>query len=274
MICPECGGIVKEYEESGELCCTRCGLVIGDKIPTTSPTPHELFGDDGRFGPKLTKLLEDGGLGTVVRRGSQYHMTWASRLQSKRESSVLRRLLSEVLWVSSKLGVSRDVSERAASLCRMAVSRGVPRCGARALAASAVYLSLKEMGFARTMNEVAAASDTPLGPISRNVGFFVFSLGVRTRQLEPEAVILRIAQTLGLGSTVCMEAGRIYLKLREAGITAGRRPQAVASAALYMACRRLGMRIPASHVAEAAGVGYVTLRKLVKAALGVDGIQR
>jgi transcription initiation factor TFIIB len=270
MICPECGGVINEDEDTGEYYCMRCGLVLGERIPTSEPTPHELFGEDRRFGPKLTKLLHDNGLGTVIKPSRSAGRVY--KVESKREKRILRRLLSEVMWVSSRLGVSKEVGERAAMLCRMAISKGVQRRGARALAASAIYLSLKEMGHPRSMQEVAAAADTPLGPLSRNIGFFVFTLGVRNRLPDPEVLIDRIARTLNLGGAVCGEAERIYEVMRREGITAGRRPQAVASAALCLACRRLGISVAVSRVAEAAGVGDVTVRKLVKAAGGLAGI--
>jgi|GEM_PF-1087008 len=269
MICPECGGFINEDENTGEYYCVRCGLVLGERVPTSEPTPHELFGEDRRFGPRLTKLLHDDGLGTVSRPVRTTGRMW---VESKNEKKILKRLLSEVMWVSSRLGVSREVGERAATLCRMAISKGVQRRGARALAASAIYLSMKEMGCPRSIQEVAAAADTPIGPLSRGIGFFVFTLGVRNRLVDPDVLIDRIARALDLGGAVCSEAEKIYGLLRENGITVGRRPQAVASAALYLACRRLGISLSVSRIAEVAGVGDVTVRKLVKAAGGLSGI--
>ncbi|GBC68548.1 hypothetical protein HRbin01_00231 [archaeon HR01] len=272
MSCPECGGVIHEDEETGELYCLKCGLVVLEKTPTLEPTPHEIFSDDKRFGPKLTRLLPDSGLGTLIKGGRKSFSRIHNTISSDGESRSLRKLLSEVVWVSSRLGVSREVSERAAALCRIAVSKKPPRCPLRALAASAIYLSLKEMGFTRTLQELSAAADIPLSTVAKCLGFYVFTLGVRNRQPEPEAVISRIGNALELGREVCWEAEQIYTKLRSRGLTAGRRPVVVASAALYLVCRRRGIRLPASRIAEAAGISDATLRKLVRAAANIDGL--
>jgi transcription initiation factor TFIIIB Brf1 subunit/transcription initiation factor TFIIB len=128
------------------------------------------------------------------------------------------------------------------------------------------------MGFIRTLQELSVAADTPLSAVAKCIGFYVFTIGVRNRQPEPEAVIARIANALELGRDICGEAERIYERLRGTGLTAGRRPRVVASAAIYLSCRKQGLRFSAARIARAAGVSDVTVRKLVKAAGSLDGL--
>ncbi|MEM4189238.1 MAG: hypothetical protein QW544_01810 [Candidatus Caldarchaeum sp.] len=210
---------------------------------------------DGKdsVGPRVTELLHDRGVGTIK----------TGRL-SPAEEKLLSRLLSEIVWISDKLALSRLVAEKAGELSRKAVAQKVFKRARKASAAAAVFLALNQYGLVNTLEEVAAASDVPVNMLNREVSRMVFGLRVKVKPPDYEALMTRIGKNLGLEPQLVEKAVKLCNDLCLGRMLMGRKPSAVAAAALYTACVNNGLKIPFTKLAEAAGISTLTIRKTIR----------
>ncbi|MCS6769219.1 MAG: hypothetical protein NZ570_02140 [Candidatus Caldarchaeum sp.] len=251
--CPACGSLDKRYDKiAGEVLCAACGTVIAEREPSTKPSKKMLFDGKHGVGPGVTNLLHDRGLGTVK----------TGRFSSA-EEKLLSRLLSEVVWVSDKLCLPKPVAEKAGEIVRLAVDRRVFRRARRASAAAAIYIASNHMGFSKTLNEVSAASDAPAALLAKEVSRIVFGLNLKFKTPDYEALTSRIAKSLELEHEVVEEACRLLREWRVRFLVMGRKPSAIAAAAVYVACRSRGVKISMTRLAEAGGVSAPTLKRIV-----------
>ena len=249
--CGVCGGRNIIYDEdSGENICYDCGCVVGESRESTEPSRKELFGAKHGVGPKLTPLLHDRGVGTLK----------VGRMSTARER-LLSNMLREVAWVSDKLGVGMGVAEMAAEFVRRAVEKGVVRRTLRASAAAAVYLAANHHGLGRTIDDVAKAADIPTTQLAKQVSRVVIGLNLRPMPPNYEALVKRFGKVLDVSPEVVERACMLLKTHGLASQLAGRKPSAVAAAALYLACQSGGQKIPMTRLSEASGVSSLTLRK-------------
>ncbi|MEM0443601.1 MAG: hypothetical protein QXS57_04735 [Candidatus Caldarchaeum sp.] len=210
------------------------------------------FNGKNSVGPGLTSLLHDRGLGTVK----------TGRLSSRSEK-LLTRLLSEVVWISDKLVLPRHVAEKAGELVQLAVAEGVFRRSRRASAAAAVYVASNYLNYSRTLQELAAAADVPVALLARELSRTVFGLNLKARAPDYEMFMHRIAKSLELDHGVLEEGYRILKEWRERNLVAGRKPSSVAAAAVYFACRKLGVKVYVARLAEAGCVSASTIKRII-----------
>ncbi len=250
--CPLCGCTETHYDHvSGETLCAACGTVLEERSPSTTP-PKKLFFNKENLGPGITHLLHDQGVGTI--RTGRF---------SSPEEKLLTRLLSEIAWISDKLGLTKSVAEKAGELGRRAIAQNLFRRVRRASAAAVVYIASNQQGLCKTLEEVASASDVPLTMLGKEVSKLVFGLKIRLKPLDCEVLITRFGKILELEQEIVDEACRLYRDRRISRVLMGRKPSAVSAAIMYLACRNKGHRIPLSKVAESCRVSVLTLRKTI-----------
>jgi len=230
----------------------NCGAVVEERALSTEPSKKMFLDAEKGLGPGLTHLLHDQGVGTIK----------TGRYSPPREK-LLSHLLGEIVWISDKLGLPKVVAEKAGELGRRAVAQGLFKRARKASAAATVYVAAKQYGLGKTLREVATASDIPLSMLNHEISKIVFELKVKVRPINYELLITRIGRILNLQPEIVEEACTISRNSRLTNNLMGRRPSAVSSAILYMVCRRNGLKIPFTRIAEAAGVSSTTLRKTV-----------
>lgn len=255
--CPECGGRVTLDKTTGDLVCVDCGYVEESREATMEATFSDTVGSGARAGPPLTKRLHDGGLGTSPPRGK-------AGLLDTPSDRLLRRMLMELYWISSRFGLSDDVREIAAGICRAAVRRGVITRCTRTAAAAVIYLALRGSGASRTLNSVALVSNVPPKPLARYVRRISYELKLRPCGNAAERLVAFLAERLGLKHEVEVRALEILEELSSSGFSQGRRPQTLSAAAVYLASLERGRRIPLSRLSAELGVSEPALRALLK----------
>jgi len=224
--------------------------VVVESKSSTEPSRKELFGAKHGVGPRFTPLLHDRGVGTLK----------VGRVSTARER-LLSNMLREVVWVSDKLGVGTGVAEMAAEFVRRAMEKGVVRRTSRASAAAAVYLAANHHGLGRTLDDVAKAADITTTQLTKHVSNFVMGINLRPIPPNYDALVKRFGKALEISSEV---VERACMLLKTGGLASqlvGRKPSAVAAAALYLACRSRGQKISMTRLSEASGVSILTLRK-------------
>jgi len=223
------------------------------------------------------------GLSRIARleRIRRQYYAYGSSLSSieKNINQALRRLDELV----QALGVPAHVKEEAARIYREAAQKGLTRGRSiDSVVAAALYAACRKRQIACSIQKIAEALNLregfdPKREIARCYRLLVRDLNLRIPVISPESFVSQITSELGLPDSVAAEAVRIVRLAREAGITAGKDPNGVAAAAVYIAAIKQGFRKTQKDVASKAGVTEVTVRnrykeivQYMKDKLGVD----
>jgi len=294
--CPECGsGNLIQDEDSGEIICGSCGLVLKESIINNGPewrafTPGEKE-SRSRVGVPLSFAVHDKGLTTVIGRigkdaygrniplNTKLQMLRLRKWQirSRVHSSTDRNLaqaMAELDRLCDKLHIPANIKERAAVIYRKALDSGLVRGRSiSAIAAAALYAACRITQTPRTLREIARQSPIEKKDIARCYRLMLKDLNIQMPKPDAQLRVPKIAAKVGVGEKTQQAAVDILRRAEKIRSTAGKDPMGLAAAALYIACVMNNEKRTQKVIADAAGVTEVTIRnryKGLKDALGLD----
>ena len=293
--CPRCvqGKLVTD-NESGELCCSKCGYVITEKIQESGPEwrsfTQDEHGDRARAGAPTSLTIHDMGLATVInplnkdasgrplaasmKTTIERLRTWDSRSQVHEPADRnFRQAFSELNRLKDKLALSDAVVEKAAYIYRKALDKGLVRGRSiSALMASALYAACRDTATARNLKDVEKAANIKRKDIARCYRLLVNELDLKMPVTDSIQCVARIASHIGITEKSKRHATQVLKEAQKNEISAGKDPMGLAAAALYLACVKFDEDKTQRDIAEAANVTEVTIRnryKGLKEALGI-----
>ncbi len=200
-LCPECGGsrLMRDYD-AAEVVCMACGYVVQEKIADTRPE-WRAFDDEqrakrARTGAPMTYTIHDKGLSTIIdwrdrptgtkgvsadQRIELYKLRkWQRRVRvSDATERNLAVALSELSKLSSALSLPKTILETASVIYRRAIKRRLIRGRSiHNVTAAAIYMSCRQCGIPRTLDEIASVSTLNKKDIGRSYRFMLRELGM------------------------------------------------------------------------------------------------
>jgi len=271
--------------ESGEIACSKCGLVLSDRAQE-SRAEWRIFdsesNDRSRVGSPTSLAYHDMGLATVIGKankdssGRQLDASMNSTIQrlrtwdfrTKVHSPTHRNLMkafSELGKLKDKLGLSDAIMEKTAYVYRKAQEKKLIRGrSSSSMLAAAIYTVCRELGASRTLRNVADATDVKRKDISRSYRLLVLELDLRVPLVDPMKCIAKIANEARLSEKTKRMAMDTMNDLIGKEISAGKLPMGLAATVLYMACLANNESKTQKDIADAAGVTEVTIRNRFK----------
>jgi len=286
-ICPECGSMnLVNDNESGEVICGGCGLVIADFTVNTEPewsaftmNEHETR---SRVGLPSSLSIHDKGLSTMI--GSIYKdgkgrvIPQDARIQIMRirrwhkistvkdsEQKNLATAMSELGRLTDRLHTSRAVKEQAAFIYRRALKEGIIRGRSiSTVTAASLYAAYRVTRTPMTLRDIASKSFIDKKEISRCYRMLLRKLNLKVPIQKAQFRISKVASKADIGEETQRKAVDILGAADRLKITMGKDPMGLAAAALYLACIMTGESRTQTVIAEAAGVTDVTIRNRYK----------
>jgi len=282
--CTNCGGrdFIKDYE-LGEMVCEKCGYVaeehIFDHTAEWRAFDEEERQKRDRAGAPLSLMIHDGGLSTTVGRvaarpsEAQLDQGQANRMARwqyrARVSNSADRNLSHALSVMMKVGnalnLPRTILESASLTYRKALrNKLVKGRSINGVVAASVYISCKQFGMARTLEEIAGACAMAKKEAGRSYRHVTWELSVLPPLIPPEYYIARFSEQLELPRSVEILALKLLKAAMELRLTSGRGPTGLAAAVTYVSSMLVGEHRTQREIAEVAKVTEVTIRNRYK----------
>jgi transcription initiation factor TFIIB len=263
--------------ESAEIVCSKCGMVMSDKIDETR---NLLELKNRKRGGMPTSLTRHGGLYTLIGRTDKdarghkikpyVHSTmgrlrtWNFRIQTN--TCTDRNLIfafNELSVVKPKLGLSEALVEKSAYIYRKAQERGLIRGRTiSAVLTAAIYISCREVGVPKTLKEIARANNIAGKIVPKTYRMLLSELDLKIPNPDPMKCIVRIANKVGIKENT--KRIDIMDKVIKKEISAGKAPMGMAATVLYISCINTGENKTQKDIAEAAGISGVTIRKRFK----------
>jgi transcription initiation factor TFIIB len=272
-------------EWTGEVICSKCGLVILDEVLNRSPEWRAFTLEEKRSRQRVGAPIDysrfDKGLSTIIQinRNAFGHLLpaetrrrmWRLRrahIRSRMQASDSRNLMQamrELERISVKLHIPSFIQEMAAVIYRKSLNADLIRGRSiAAIVAAALYVACRFTKTSRTLKEIAEASIRDKKEISRCYFLIVRKLGMKMPFADPLDHISRIAEKLGVSGEAQSLAVKILREAKRKRITTGKDPLGIAATLLYIACQLKGEKMTQMDIAAAAGVTEVTIRNRKK----------
>ena len=285
--CPECGStrLMRDYE-SAEIVCMNCGIVVAAKLADRGPE-WRAFDDEqrakrARVGAPLTYTIHDKGLSTMIdwhdrdiygkrlspgQKAQIYRLRkWQRRIRvSDATERNLAFALSEISKIANNLNLPKNILETASVIYRKAVKEHLIRGRSiQGVTSAALYVACRQCGLARTLEEIAQASNINKKEVGRSYRFLIKELNYFIPPVKPSQYITKFSNQLAMQGKVEEIGHKILSTARDLKLTSGRGPTGIAAAASYISSVLTGERKTQREIAEIAQVTEVTIRNRYK----------
>jgi transcription initiation factor TFIIB len=263
--CPECGSsrIMKDYE-SAEIVCMGCGYVVVIELTNQGPEwrafDSEQHAKRARAGAPATFTIHDKGLSTTIdwhdrdvfgkrlpqgQKAQIYRLRkWQRRIRvSNASERNLAFALSDLSKMTNNLNLPRNILETASVIYRKAVkARLIRGRSIQGMTATAIYVSCRQCGIARTLEDISQASTTRKKEVARCYRFLIKELNYFIEPVKTSKYITKFSNLLTMQGKVEEIAYKILFTAKELRLTSGRGPTGMAAAATYIASVLIGER--------------------------------
>ena len=281
--CPSCGiKIILTDQNTGELFCGKCGLVISDKIIDMSAEWRSFSNEGGtdptRTGAPTSLTMHDRGLSTVIgamnkdasgkplstsmKSSIERLRTWDSRSQTQSSSDKnLRQALNEMSKLKDKLALTDAVIEKASYIYRKSLERKLVRGRSiQGLVAACLYAACRNTETPRTIQDISNGMNIRKKDIARCYRLVFRELELKMPVVDPVKGVSRIASIAKLNEKTKRKAIQTLNQAKDTGLAAGKDPMGIAAAALYLACISTGEIKSQKEISIASGITEVTIR--------------
>ncbi len=253
---------------------------IIDTGPEWSAYEAEQRAQRARSGAPLTLTFYDNGptteidwrnrdaRGQELRNREQFYRLRKMQRRARVSSAAERNLafaLSEIDRMSSSLGLSRNIREKAAVLYRKTVDKGLIRGRSiEAVAAATLYAACRSGGIPRTLDEVASVARVSRKDIARAYRLMARELELKLAPVSSTDYIDRFCSELRLEHEIRRKALELLNTAREKKLLGAASPDGMAAASIYIASLLADRAPPQRELARVAGVSEVTIRNRYK----------
>jgi transcription initiation factor TFIIB len=284
-ICPECGSTNIVIDRSvGEHICSRCGYVIGDKLLDRTPEWRAFNvlekAKRSRVGLPTSLAVSDKGLHTTI--GNIYKDTkgtvskerkwqllrlskWQRRVSGSTHQRNLNKAMSILARLVSQLKIRRNVQEQAALFYRKALRKELIKGRSIENVMSAcLYAACRMTNTQRTLKEISKHISGDKLELARTYRLLYKELDFNIPRPNARNRVPKIASKANIPQNIQQRAVDLLKTAEEEKITAGKDPNGLAAAALYIACIQEDQKFTQKDIAYAAGVTEVTIRNRYK----------
>lgn len=291
--------IIRDYDTS-ETVCSECGFVLPEKIfdhgPERRAFDDEQRRERTRTGAPLTYTIHDKGLSTMIdwhdrdysgkgfspgQKAQYYRLRkWQRRIRvSNATERNLAFALSDIDRTANKLGVPKNIIESASLTYRKAVN-GKPievfdkktkqkkivnkslvrGRSIKSVSAAALYISCREAGLPRTLEEIAEAVGVSKKDVARSYRFLFKELDRSPTVPKPSSYVSKFSNQLTMQGKAEEIVYKTIEELRKLRYTSGKDPRSIAAATSYIASVLTGERKTQREIAEIGQITEVTIR--------------
>jgi transcription initiation factor TFIIB len=183
--------------------------------------------------------------------------------------------LREIRSLSATLELPVSTRERAAYWFRRGKEEDLLTGRSKdALCAGCVFLAAREQRQPLTIDFLSEISPATESQIRHHAQVLRMELRVETPPAHPRDFVSLLISRLSLDMSVERTAREYLERITAHEVHVGKHPVAMASAVIYTAARELGVELTQQTVADAAGVGTVTISRhhqQIREVVGQDG---
>ncbi len=273
-LCPECGGVVHEFQERGETVCRQCGLIINERNLDTSHSGIRAYTKQEkdkkeRTGCPISILMPDIGLSTIIdrtkiknpdlRRAAKWntHMTW-----EKRNMLIA---ITELKRIGSNLNFPERVKKAAVRLYKEVFKRKLLRGRSiNGMVAACSYFVCKEEKVPITLQEILDEASINANIVKKCYKILVRELNLKSPHVDPISLIPRYCADLGLDIEVEKETIKMLKNFIKKTSICDKDPKGLCAGAIYLVAKLKNKKVSQKEISRIINVTEVTLRSRYK----------
>jgi len=270
-----------EDSRAGDVICSECGLVIGERLVDVGTEWRNFSDDNGRSDQNRVGTAEN----LLFSTGDMTTMFWGhdeddrrmqkmqQRINVSANERTLREGFSVIREIGDKMHLVESIQDQAKKVFKdMTESKVLVGKNANVRAAACCLYACRQMKVPRTVKEISDAAGLSM---SMDLVSKCFTLirdaksskgsrggGVVLDLLSAEQLMPRFCGNLSLPNSVMVKACKIAKKATELHIVLGRSPVSVAAASIYMAAQDVLKPPSCEEVASACGTSAGTVRNI------------
>jgi len=273
-ICPECKGQIITIQDTGEVVCSQCGLVLKERIIDFSHSGKRAFTAQEkktreRTGSPISILLPDMGLSTVIDKKNIVNpdlkraAKWNSRISWEKRNLLIAT--TELKRICSNLNLPDYIKIEAISLYKKAFKRKLLRGRSiNGMVAACIYYACREKRIPRTLQEILDETSISAKDVRRFYRTLIKEFNLKTPSTDPIALIPRFITELGLDSEIEGLTIKILNAYKSNISMSGKDPKGIVAGVLYLACKIRKINLTQKRIANTVGITEVTLRSRYK----------
>ncbi len=272
--CPECMGQIISIQNTGDIVCSQCGLVIKEKRIDFSHSGKRAFTSQekklrDRTGSPISILVPDMGLSTVIDKKKinnpdlKRAAKWNSRITWDKRNMLIAT--TELKRICSNLNLPNQIKMEAVRLYKRVFKRKLLRGRSiNGVVAACIYYACREKRIPRTFQEILDETSVNAKDVRRYYRTILREFNLKAPTLDPTSLIPRFTAELNLGSEIEVLTLKILNKYKSNISMSGKDPKGIVAGALYLACRIKEHVITQKKIADTLGITEVTLRSRYK----------
>jgi len=267
-----------EDHRAGDMICSECGLVIGDRVIDVGSEwrtfSNESGGDDrSRVGGPSNSLFGGSDLSTMIgpSTGAASFGDDGRALYSNRRTTVsssdrtLVNALQSISNMCDRINLPKTIKDRANALFKKVHDgRSLKGRSNEAIASACLYIACRQEGVPRTFKEIVAVNTVSKKEIARCFKLILKVHNTNVDVIQTEDFMNRFCGTLGLQREVQKAATHIAKQSVDLDIVPGRSPISVTAAAIYMASQASHDKKTQREISDISGVTDITIRHSYK----------
>jgi len=272
--CPECGGQAIAIENTREIVCSNCGLVINERgldynhSGKRAYTQQEKQARD-RTGSPISNLIPDMELTTVINKNDiknpdlKRAAKWDTRMPWAKRNLLIAT--TELKRISSNLDLPTHVKMEAMRIYRQAFKNKLLRGRSiNAMVAACLYFSCRKKKIPRTLQEILEQSNESAKDVKRSYRAIIKELKLKAPNTNPSALIPRFNAELNLNADTERVAIKIVEMFTKYFPISGKDPKGLCAGAIYIATKLKHIELTQKEIADTIGITEVTLRSRYK----------
>lgn len=247
--CPDTVQLIEDYQ-AGDLICSGCGLVIGDRVIDVGAEWRTFSNDTllnkSRVGAEENILYDGMDLVTVVGATNSSMACDESgerKYRNKKYLTSSQRTLvcgfKEIAEMAEKLNTTRPVIESGQLIFKkIQTKQALKGRSNEAIAAACLYVAYRKNCVPRTFKEICAVSKASKRDIGKCYKVISKEIGEVIMHTSIVDYIPRFVAHLNLPTKIENQAKQIIETIDKIGILLGRSPTTIAALAIYMALEK------------------------------------
>ena len=231
-------GLLIDDHHTGDVICSECGLVLGEKFEVAIYTPNKRAPQQ-EYEPSPFRLQHYGS--TVSRKDNN-----------------LSTALDQIATCADRIHLTRDIVDSAQQLY-IRVYQSIKGKSTDAIGGACLYIACRQKGVPRTFMEICAVTCASKDEIGRCYTKIMKHFKPPVDMMHISDLMSRFCTHLGLEDPIEKLAKHIVARTRELDLTPGRSPISVAGAAIYLAS---GLKL--RDIGHVVGVAPMTIKHMHK----------
>jgi len=268
--------LIEDYR-AGDMICSMCGLVVGDRVIDVGSEWRTFSNDKGgedrsRVGGPENTLLGSSDLSTMIGPGKgaasfdeSGNALYTNRRTMSSSDRTLINAFRTIAGMCDRINLPRTITDRANTLFKMVHDGRSLRGRANdAIASACLYIACRQEGVPRTFKEIVAVSTVSKKEIGRCFKLILKSHDTNVEIIQTGDFMNRFCGNLGLDRDIQRAATVIAKRAVDLDLVPGRSPISVAAAAIYMAVQASVDKKTQREISDIAGVAEVTIKQSYK----------